>query len=133
MLVDYEPLPVAASVEARWPTARRSCTPASEQRSERPDVQLRRPGGRPFRPVAAHVVRERFRHPRSSATPVECYGVIAHWQNGGADRLANFQGPFTLHSVAAAALGIPAPGCAADAVRERRLVRHQGAVLQRSC
>ena len=57
--------------------------------------------------TAAHVVREHFRHPRSSATPVECYGVIAHWQAGGVTAWANFQGPFTLHSVAAAALGIP--------------------------
>ena len=54
-------------------------------------------------------MRERFRHPRSSATPVECYGVIAHWQGGGVTAWANFQGPFTLHSVAAAALGIPGP------------------------
>ena len=52
-------------------------------------------------------MRERFRHPRSSATPVECYGVIAHWQAGGVTAWANFQGPFTLHGVAAAALGIP--------------------------
>ena len=76
---------------------------------------------------AAHVVREHFRHPRSSATPVECYGVIAHWQAGGVTAWANFQGPFTLHGVAAAALGIPGrQAAAAHAVRERRLVRHQG-------
>ena len=56
---------------------------------------------------AAHVIRRRFRHPRSGATPVECYGVIAHWQAGGVTAWANFQGPFTLHGVAAAALGIP--------------------------
>ena len=54
------------------------------------------------------VVHERFRSPRWSCTPVECYAVIADW-NAAAGSLtawANFQGPFTLHSVAAGALGL---------------------------
>ncbi len=54
------------------------------------------------------VVRQRFRFPRWSCTPVECYGVVADW-NGATGSLtawANFQGPFTLHSVAAGALGL---------------------------
>jgi 2-furoyl-CoA dehydrogenase large subunit len=55
------------------------------------------------------IVRERFRFPRWSCTPVECYGVIADWNDAEASLTAwaNFQGPFTLHSVAAAALGLP--------------------------
>ena len=56
------------------------------------------------------VVRGRFPFERWSATPVECFGVIADW-NHAEDSLtvwANFQGPFTLHTVAAAALGLPA-------------------------
>ena len=55
------------------------------------------------------VVRERFRFPRWSCTPVECYGVVADWNDaeGSLTAWANFQGPFTLHSVAAAALGLP--------------------------
>jgi 2-furoyl-CoA dehydrogenase large subunit len=55
------------------------------------------------------VVRERFRFPRWSCTPVECYGVVAYWDaaTGSLTAWANFQGPFTLHSVAAAALGLP--------------------------
>jgi 2-furoyl-CoA dehydrogenase large subunit len=55
------------------------------------------------------VVRERFRFPRWSCTPVECYGVVANWDaaTGSLTAWANFQGPFTLHSVAAAALGLP--------------------------
>ena len=55
------------------------------------------------------VVRERFRFPRWSCTPVECYGVVADWNaaEGSLTAWANFQGPFTLHSVAAAALGLP--------------------------
>jgi len=55
------------------------------------------------------VVRERFRFPRWSCTPVECYGVICDWDEstGTLTAWANFQGPFTLHSVAAAALRLP--------------------------
>ena len=55
------------------------------------------------------VVEEPFHFPRWSGTPVECYGVVADW-NAAAGSLtawANFQGPFTLHSVAAGALGLP--------------------------
>jgi 2-furoyl-CoA dehydrogenase large subunit len=55
------------------------------------------------------VVRERFRFPRWSCTPVECYGVVADWNDaeGSLTAWANFQGPFTLHAVAAGALGLP--------------------------
>ncbi|MDX6560338.1 MAG: 2-furoyl-CoA dehydrogenase large subunit, partial [Gaiellales bacterium] len=106
VLVDYEPLPVAASVEAALAEGAPVLHEAlgSNVAGDRafsygdPDAAFAR---------AAHVVREHFRHPRSSATPVECYGVIAHWQAGGVTAWANFQGPFTLHGVAAAALGIP--------------------------
>ena len=57
---------------------------------------------------AALVVRERFTFPRWSGTPVECYGVVADWNEAEASLTAwaNFQGPFTLHSVAAGALGL---------------------------
>jgi len=57
------------------------------------------------------VVRERFRFPRWSCTPVECYGVICDWDeaSGTLTAWSNFQGPFTLHSVAAAALRLPGP------------------------
>jgi 2-furoyl-CoA dehydrogenase large subunit len=55
------------------------------------------------------VVRERFRFPRWSCTPVECYGVVADWNDAerSLTAWANFQGPFSLHSVAAGALGLP--------------------------
>jgi 2-furoyl-CoA dehydrogenase large subunit len=55
------------------------------------------------------VVRETFRVPSWSCTPVECYGVVADWDaaRGALSAWANFQGPFTLHTVAAAALGLP--------------------------
>ena len=58
--------------------------------------------------TAALVVRTTFRVPRSTCLPVECYGVVCDW-DVSAGRLtawANFQGPFTLHGVAAAALGL---------------------------
>jgi 2-furoyl-CoA dehydrogenase large subunit len=53
------------------------------------------------------VVEGTFAFPRW--TPVECYGVVADWDRaaGTLTAWANFQGPFTLHSVAAAALGLP--------------------------
>lgn len=55
---------------------------------------------------AALVVRERYTFPRWSGTPVECYGVVADWNQADESLTAwaNFQGPFTLHSVAAGAL-----------------------------
>ena len=54
------------------------------------------------------VVRESFTFPRWAGTPIECFGVIADW-SASDDALTvwtNFQGPFTLHMVAAAALGL---------------------------
>jgi 2-furoyl-CoA dehydrogenase large subunit len=55
------------------------------------------------------IVEESFRFPRWSCTPVECYGVVADWDQTARalTAWANFQGPFTLHSVAAGALGLP--------------------------
>jgi 2-furoyl-CoA dehydrogenase large subunit len=57
---------------------------------------------------AALVVRETFRFPRFTCTPVECYAVVAEWSEAdhGLTAWANFQGPFSLHGVAAAALGL---------------------------
>jgi 2-furoyl-CoA dehydrogenase large subunit len=52
------------------------------------------------------VVRRTYRSPRWSCTPVECYGVVADWRGDGLTAWTNFQGPFTLHGVAAAALGL---------------------------
>jgi 2-furoyl-CoA dehydrogenase large subunit len=54
------------------------------------------------------VVRETFCVPTFSCTPVECYGVVCRWDDSDETLTAwaNFQGPFTLHAVAAAALGL---------------------------
>ena len=55
------------------------------------------------------VVSERFRTPRWSCNPVETCGVVADWNRAEhtLTAWANFQGPFTLHTVAAGALGLP--------------------------
>lgn len=54
------------------------------------------------------VLRQTFHVPRFTCTPVECYAVVADWDatEGRLTTWANFQGPFTLHGVAAAALGL---------------------------
>jgi 2-furoyl-CoA dehydrogenase large subunit len=96
--VEYEPLdPLLDPLEAAETTA---CV--SDRSFEYGDVDeaLAR---------ADLVVRERFSFPRWSCTPVECYGVVADWDAsaGSLTAWANFQGPFTLHSVAAAALRLP--------------------------
>ncbi len=54
------------------------------------------------------VLRHTFHVPRFTCTPVECYAVVADWDEtaGRLTAWANFQGPFTLHGVAAAALGL---------------------------
>jgi 2-furoyl-CoA dehydrogenase large subunit len=54
------------------------------------------------------VVEGRFYVPRWTCNPLETYGVVCDWDEAGQalTAWANFQGPFTLHSVAAAALGL---------------------------
>jgi 2-furoyl-CoA dehydrogenase large subunit len=54
------------------------------------------------------VISGRHAFPRWTCCPVETYGVICDWDGAGESLTAwaNFQGPFTLHSVAAAALGL---------------------------
>jgi 2-furoyl-CoA dehydrogenase large subunit len=96
--VEYEPLePV---LDAEVATATDACV--SDRTFHYGDVDAALAG-------ADLIVRERFRFQRWSCTPVECYGVIADWNvaEGSLTAWANFQGPFTLHSVAAAALRLP--------------------------
>ncbi len=96
--VEYEPLEAVLDAEAAVETE--ACVSDRSFHYGDVDAALAR---------ADLVVRERFRSLRWSCTPVECYGVVADW-NAAAGSLtawANFQGPFTLHSVAATALGLP--------------------------
>ncbi|HYT38357.1 MAG TPA: xanthine dehydrogenase family protein, partial [Acidimicrobiia bacterium] len=107
--VDYAPLPVAASPEAALAAGAPVLHEAvgsnvvSDRRFAYGDAASALAG-------ADLVVRRRFRHPRSSCTPVEGAGVICAWDaaSGSVTAWSNFQGPFTLHGVAAAALGLPA-------------------------
>ncbi len=57
---------------------------------------------------APHVISARFEFPKTNATPVETYGVIANYTPGTNEYTvwANFHGPFTLHTVMAQALKI---------------------------
>jgi 2-furoyl-CoA dehydrogenase large subunit len=54
------------------------------------------------------VVEGTYEFPRWAASPLETYGVVADWNaaDGTLTAWSNFQGPFTLHSVAASALGL---------------------------
>ncbi|HEV7790363.1 MAG TPA: molybdopterin cofactor-binding domain-containing protein, partial [Pseudonocardia sp.] len=60
---------------------------------------------------ATHLVEGEYDFPRYSSVPMECYSVIAQWQDGadgpGVEAWANFHGPFTMVPVMAGALGIP--------------------------
>lgn len=59
---------------------------------------------------ATHVVVGEYKFPRYSSTPMECYSVIAEWQDEASGPMvtayANFHGPFSMVSVIAGALGI---------------------------
>jgi 2-furoyl-CoA dehydrogenase large subunit len=96
--VEYEPLEPVLDAEAAAETD--ACV--SDRSFVYGDVDTALAG--------AHlVVRERFSFPRWSCTPVECYGVVCDWNRAESSLTAwaNFQGPYTLHSVAAGALGLP--------------------------
>ena len=107
--VEYEPL--SAVVDVR--EAMRPGAPLLHAESESNVATDRRLS---FGDVAgaferAHrVVEGSFSFPRYSSTPIETYGVVAHWEHDGTgERLTawcNFHGPFTMHPVIAGALGL---------------------------
>lgn len=57
---------------------------------------------------ATHVIELDISYPRNSCTPIETSGVIAEWleQEKTYEVTSNFMGPFSLHTVMAAALGV---------------------------
>jgi 2-furoyl-CoA dehydrogenase large subunit len=57
---------------------------------------------------AEHRISITTRYPRNSATPIECFVVIAEYSPGeeAYEVVANFQGPFAMHPVMAMALGV---------------------------
>lgn len=58
---------------------------------------------------ADHVVSERFEVPPTACPPLETYGVIADYDTAqsNVDIWANFQGPVTMHTIAANVLSLP--------------------------
>jgi len=105
--VDYEPLPAVVDVER----ALESDAPALHEAVGSNLVGHRRlVYGDPDRAFAEAdvVIRERFRFPKFSSTPIETYGVLARWDPGDATYTvwANFMGPFIMHPLTARALGV---------------------------
>lgn len=106
--VDYDPLPGVAWLE----DALRPDAPLLFEEAGSNVVQDRRftygdPDGAFAR--AVRTFRFEYRYPRSMATPVETYGVIAAYEPHP-DRYtvwSNFQGPFVLQPLMAAALNVP--------------------------
>jgi carbon-monoxide dehydrogenase large subunit len=105
--VDYAPLPALVGAD----TARAASTRvhsdwadnvALSVRGAIGDVDFTRPG--------LTVVRERFRHQRLAAMPIECRGVLAQY-DGEAGMLtvwASIQSPYSQRDVIARVLGLPA-------------------------
>lgn len=58
--------------------------------------------------AADEVVELKVDFPKYGSTPIETYGVIAHFDRGAGTYVvhANFHGPFVLHAVMAGALGV---------------------------
>src|SRR5262249_44237230 len=105
--VAYEPLPVL-------PTAESSLASGARLHEGWPDntaIVARGAVGDPERALAsAHlVVRERLRHPRLSAAPIETRGVLAYRDRSSGVLVvsSSTQSPYTLRDVVAAALGLP--------------------------
>ena len=107
VVVRYEPLPAVVDVE-------RALEPDAPVLHE--DVGSNLAGhrrlvyGDPDRAFAEAevVIRERFRYPKYSSTPIETYGVISRWDplEGSYTLWANFMGPFIMHPIIARVLGV---------------------------
>src|SRR3989449_4206623 len=107
VVVDYEPLPAVVDVEkALEPDA----PVLHEQVGSNLAGHRRLVYGDPDRAFAEAdlVIRERFRYPKYSSTPIETYGVIAHWEplEAAYTLWSNFMGPFIMHPLTARVLGV---------------------------
>src|SRR5437667_8509640 len=108
VVVDYEPLPAVVDVEkALEPDA----PVLHEQVGSNLAGHRRLVYGDPDRAFAEAeiVIRERFRYPKYSSTPIETYGVVATFSplEGAYTIWANFMGPFIMHPLTARVLGVP--------------------------
>ena len=106
--VDYEPLPAVidpvAALDPSQPVLHEGLRGnLASERSFR--------YGDPERMLAqaTHRIAVTVHYPRNSCTPIETYGVVAEYDpaEDAYDVLANFMGPFSLHSVMARALKVP--------------------------
>ncbi|HYH22895.1 MAG TPA: molybdopterin cofactor-binding domain-containing protein [Azospirillum sp.] len=106
--VDYEPLPGVADLgDAMAEGAPVLHDEVGSNVVNRRSFRYGNPEGAFAR--ADHVFSFSYSYPRSLATPMETYGVIASFE-GGPDRFtvwSNFQGPFVLHTLMATALKVP--------------------------
>src|SRR5204862_5383279 len=108
VVVDYEPLPAVVDPE-------KALEPGAPVLHEQVGSNLaghrRLVYGDPDRAFreAEVVIRERFKFPKFSSTPIETYGVVARWDPIDAvyTAWANFMGPFIMHALTARALGVP--------------------------
>jgi 2-furoyl-CoA dehydrogenase large subunit len=108
--VDYEPLPAVVDAGA-------ALAGEAPRLHEGADGNVATDRTFHFGPVrqhfehADHLVVGEYEFPRYSSTPMECYAVVADWQedaDGPAiTAWANFHGPFSMLPVLAGALGVP--------------------------
>ncbi len=113
--VDYELLPAVTDTAA-------ALDPGAPRLHEDADGNVATDRTFTFGPVdeafaaAAHVIGGDFSFPRYSSMPMECYSVVAGWQDGiegpggtgpSVEAWANFHGPFSMVPVLAGALGLP--------------------------
>ena len=105
--VEYAPLPPLATAEASLASAAR----VHEGWPDNTAIVTRGAVGDAESAMAgAHlVVRERLRHPRLSAAPIETRGAVAYREREGGALVvsSSTQSPYTLRDVVAAALGLP--------------------------
>ena len=107
--VDYEPLPAVVSPSAAVADgAPLLHEAAGSNLANRRRFSYGDPEGA-FAAADRRIAIE-VRYPRSAVTPIECFGLIAAYDPDGDayEVTAPFQGPFALHPVMAAALGVPA-------------------------
>src|SRR5438445_4628672 len=108
VIVRYEPLPAVVDVE-------RALEPDAPVLHEAVGSNLaghrRLVYGDPDRAFAEAVIviRERFRYPKYSSTPIETYGVVAIFSplEGAYTIWSNFMGPFIMHPLTARVLRVP--------------------------
>ena len=81
------------------------------------------------------VIRERFRYPKYSSTPIETYCVVAAYEptSGVLTITSNFMGPFILHALVARAGTGGESSALRRTARYRRQLRHQDQHLSLPC